>query len=110
MLFSLDFTVPLALAALLIETLVGYPAPVYRAIRHPVTWIGALLSRLETGLNRSAWSKRSRRAAGILALLILLGVGGGFAVLISTALSHGWPGLLVLAILSGDLAGAAQSS
>jgi adenosylcobinamide-phosphate synthase len=39
--------VELALAALLVEATIGYPAFVYRAIGHPVTWMGALLAHLE---------------------------------------------------------------
>ena len=38
--------------ALLLERLLGYPRPLFAAIRHPVVWMGALLTRLETWLNR----------------------------------------------------------
>src|ERR1700729_3538958 len=48
----LSLFLPLALAALIVEALIGYPAPLYRAIGHPVTWMGRWLAWLEAGLNR----------------------------------------------------------
>ena len=52
------FTLALALSALLVEALIGYPAPVYARLRHPVTWIGALIARLEQMLNRPELVRR----------------------------------------------------
>jgi adenosylcobinamide-phosphate synthase len=60
--------VELALAALLLEATLGYPSFVYRAIGHPVTWMGALLTYLERRLNRD----KRRRLSGILAVVLLL--------------------------------------
>ncbi len=45
------FSLPLALAAVLVDVTVGYPQAVYRTIGHPVTWMGALLAALEGRLN-----------------------------------------------------------
>ena len=61
---SLSQSLPLALAALVLEALVGYPAPLYRAIGHPVTWMGAWLAWLEARLNRPGASFAARRALG----------------------------------------------
>jgi adenosylcobinamide-phosphate synthase len=61
-----------ALAALLIEALIGYPDGLTRRVGHPVMWIGALIEVLDRCLNRQAWTARSRRAAGALAVLILI--------------------------------------
>jgi adenosylcobinamide-phosphate synthase len=63
---------PLALAALLIEALIGYPAPLYRAIGHPVTWMGRWLAWQEPMLNSRDASFASRRAAGVVALCLYL--------------------------------------
>ena len=38
-------------AALLIEAAFGYPDPLFRAIRHPVVWAGALIAWLDRTLN-----------------------------------------------------------
>ena len=51
--------------ALLLDAVVGYPDALFRAIGHPVTWIGALIAALDRRLPRT-------RAAGVAALAILL--------------------------------------
>ncbi len=45
----------------------------YRALGHPVTWMGALLAALERRLNRPQLSFAARRGAGVAALALLLG-------------------------------------
>lgn len=67
-------TLPLLLAALVIEAACGYPQGLYAWIGHPVTWIGALISGLDRGLNRDGDSFGQRKAAGIAALVILLAI------------------------------------
>jgi adenosylcobinamide-phosphate synthase len=59
-------------AALLFEAVFGYPDPLYRAIGHPVTWIGAVIALLERGLNQPTWPFLLRRLAGVLSLIILV--------------------------------------
>jgi adenosylcobinamide-phosphate synthase len=68
----LSLSLPLALAALIIEALIGYPAPLYRAIGHPVTWMGRWLAWLEPILNSGDASFAARRAAGVVALCLYL--------------------------------------
>ena len=63
---------PLALAAALVEARIGYPAPLYRAIGHPVTWMGRWLAWLEARLNRAGASFAARRAWGAVALFLYL--------------------------------------
>jgi adenosylcobinamide-phosphate synthase len=70
-----------ATLALILERLFGYPEPLFRAIGHPVTWIGALLSRLDARLNRADRPPKWRRVAGIFSLALLL-----LVVLVPTAL------------------------
>jgi adenosylcobinamide-phosphate synthase len=57
-----------------LEAALGYPAPLFRAIGHPVSWIGALIARLDATLNRPQWPFAIRRAAGVVSLLLLLGL------------------------------------
>lgn len=71
---SLSASLPLLLAALLIEAAIGYPARLFAWIGHPVTWIGALIGWLDRSLNQESMSFAMRRMAGVVALLILLGV------------------------------------
>lgn len=61
-----------ALAALLVERLIGYPAALARTLRHPVVWMGALIDWLDARLNDPALAAPARRARGILALAILI--------------------------------------
>ena len=82
-----------------IEAVLAYPAPLFRAIGHPVSWIGALITALDTTLNRPHYSDRMRRIAGIATVLILLGVSLG-AGLVLEIVARTLPYLgLVLAIL-----------
>lgn len=60
----------LAPLALILERFVGYPPQLYAAIRHPVVWMGALISLLDRRFNRG----EGRRGRGVVALLILLAV------------------------------------
>jgi adenosylcobinamide-phosphate synthase len=64
------------LAAAAVEALVGYPGALHRRVPHPVVWIGALISRLEAGLNRPTWSEAARRMAGGATLAVIVLVNG----------------------------------
>ena len=82
--------------------LLGYPQAVYRAIGHPVTWIGALICRLDRALNRERDSFAARKLAGCLALALLLAITGGVALALQGALT-GWAGFAPLALLAASL-------
>lgn len=58
----------------------AYPAPLFRAIGHPVSWIGMLISGLDAALNRPGSSFGMRRTAGTLAVLVLLAASLGIGV------------------------------
>ncbi len=73
-------------AALAIEGTVGYPAPVFRAIRHPVMWIGRMIAMLEHSLNRENLSDDLRRFNGVIALFILVAIPVILIVAIETSL------------------------
>jgi adenosylcobinamide-phosphate synthase len=93
----------LTFLALLIELLIGYPAGLFRAIGHPVTWMGRLISLLDVGLNRESMAAEWRQAAGVVAVLLLAGI----TVAVSLALAHGlaaFPfGLVGVAIVGSTL-------
>ena len=81
--------VELALAALLVEAAVGYPAVVYRAIGHPVTWTGELIGCLDRRLNSAARSEGTRRMSGILALIFVLAAAAAFSWALRFGLTGG---------------------
>jgi adenosylcobinamide-phosphate synthase len=60
-----------------IEAMLAYPAPLFRAIGHPVSWIGALIRAFDTALNRPDYSDTMRRIAGVVTVLLLLGISLG---------------------------------
>ena len=92
----------LAAAALTCEALFGYPQPLYRAIGHPVTWIGALIRRLDGALNREGDSFLVRKLGGCLALVLLLATTGGVALALQGMLTD-WMGFALLALLAASL-------
>ena len=98
---SLSLTLTLALAAAAVEALAGYPAPLYRAIGHPVTWMGRWLAGLEAIANRPTSSFAARRAVGAGALLVYLTSIGLVAWLATRALlpwgAFGFAALILLA-------------
>ncbi len=64
----------LALTSLSIEAAAGYPQGLFRAVGHPVTWIGALLAWCERRWNGARLTFARRKANGIAALLVTLAV------------------------------------
>ena len=93
----------LALLALLIELIVGYPDWMFRVIGHPVTWIGRLIDALERTLNRDQDSPTTQRAKGIVAVLILIAAVGVIASLIWLVLGRLPFGFILLAAVASTL-------
>jgi adenosylcobinamide-phosphate synthase len=89
----------LALLAMLIELCVGYPERLVRIIGHPVTWIGALIGALDRTLN----SNKAGRAAGLAALLVVLGMVGVIAFIAQHELLRLPFGLVIVALLASSL-------
>jgi adenosylcobinamide-phosphate synthase len=86
-------TLIVAAAALLIEACAGYPPSIFRAIGHPVTWLGALLSRLDRTTRRT-------RITGFVALTVLLGAGAGPTWLVQFLALQWLPRAAALAFLA----------
>lgn len=97
----------LAFLALIIERLAGYPDWLYRAIGHPVTWIGVLITRLDDRWNRIDFTGDQRREKGRNALIVLIVVAGLCGLAIQLVFGAG-PTMLVTALVASALI--AQSS
>ncbi len=91
----------LALVAAAIEAALGYPNPVFRAIGHPVSWIGRLIAWCERAWNSPAASFGSRRLRGIALLLLLVLLSLSIGLLITVALFVFLPGWLALLVSAG---------
>jgi len=78
----------------------------FSLIGHPVTWIGAALGWLDLKLNQTTAPDRRRRAAGVLAVAILLAISAVPAGMVQHA-ALSWlprpPGLVLLALLASTL-------
>lgn len=96
-------SVALALFAMLIELCAGYPQPLLRAIGHPVTWIGRLISVLDRWLNRDTAGPEWRRGSGVVALLALLIIVGSLALIAQHALFRLPLGLAAVAVIASSL-------
>ena len=100
---SVATTMLVLVAALGFEAAFGYPQRLYKIVGHPVTWIGALIGKLDRDLNREDKSPAARKAYGLLALLFIIAVSAGGAWFIQSALASTWIGKLVLALLASTL-------
>ncbi len=93
----------IAATQLLIEGLLGYPQALYRAIGHPVTWIGALIHFLDRMMNRPGWSFAARRVSGVAALVLLLLITVLAAHLLERLVSGHIIGFLIVILLAATL-------
>ncbi|TXN45471.1 cobalamin biosynthesis protein CobD [Methylobacterium sp. WL30] len=96
-------TLAILALALVIEAAFGYPDALYRALGHPVTWIGRVIAALDRGLNRGG--RTARRLGGILALAVLLaGVGAtALGLTLAAGLAAPLPAIALIALLCASL-------
>jgi len=91
----------LLLMILVIEAAVGYPQWVYRAARHPVVWIGWLITTVERRWNSG--DARRRWFAGCALLVLLVLVTGGCGWVITAVSDHSIVGATALVLFSTTL-------
>lgn len=93
----------IAFIALLAERFFGYPNLLYKIIRHPVVWMGVVISFFDKLFNRDNWSKERRRFGGLTMLVVLIIFTGGIAVFISFVLRSVTYGWIVEALLATSM-------
>ncbi|GAB5454690.1 MAG: adenosylcobinamide-phosphate synthase CbiB [Henriciella sp.] len=86
-----------------VELLLGWPDWLFKRVKHPVVWLGALISWLEKALNKSDWSHPTRYIAGMLTTLICVGIVTAFAWGVSHLLPSTWWGILLEALIASSL-------
>jgi adenosylcobinamide-phosphate synthase len=96
----MSFAAMMALA-LLIDAVIGWPARVYARIGHPVTWIGRLISALETRWNRGGVT--ARRTSGTACVAVVVATATLPALAAQTLLPGGTGGLVLGAVLAWPL-------
>ena len=87
------------LVAMGIDAAIGWPAKLYAAIGHPVTWIGGMIRLLDRALNRDGAPNVARRSAGVIAALIVIGLTIAITFALQSALPSGWLGTVVGGVL-----------
>ena len=94
----------IAFLSLIVERALGYPDWLFRAIGHPVTWIGRLISFLDRRLNHATDSDELRRRRGVRALAVIVLVPGLIGLAAHVLLWLIFPsGLVIAAILGSSL-------
>lgn len=89
--------------ALVTESAFGWPDRVFRAIGHPVTWIGRLINHMDANFNLSEDSPDEQRKWGRITLIIVLAVAVLPTALIAAILPGGWLGMLLTGLLAAPL-------
>ena len=93
----------LMLAAWAIEALFGWPDWLFRLIRHPVVWFGAVVRWLERRLSREHWAHAARYVGGAVSSLLAISLATGLAWLISSALADTGTGFVLEAMIASSL-------
>jgi adenosylcobinamide-phosphate synthase len=93
----------LTLLALAIEVTVGYPDRIFRAVGHPVTWMGTLIGLADRALNRETWSDAVRRATGMATVLMLIVIVGAAAYTLERTLLLLPYGIIAVAVVASTL-------
>jgi len=90
-------------AAWALEVALGWPASLYRRLRHPVVWFGTFVDVAERRLNRDTLSARQRRFAGAAFSLGSVVLVAALAFTLQDWLAGRIAGQLLLVILASSL-------
>lgn len=91
------------LVALCVDAALGWPDRLFRAIGHPVTWIGRLIEALDRWMNLEGADEGARRIAGIVAAAIVITVAAEAAWILTWFLPSGYAGILLAGLLAWPL-------
>ena len=93
----------LMLAAWLAEVLFGYPDWLYRRIRHPVVWLGAIIGGLGRMLNRPGLGHGLRYVLGMVATLATVALAACAGVAVPALLPSSAAGFWAEAVIASSL-------
>ena len=96
-------SVLIAFLSLAAESVIGYPDRLFRAVGHPVTWLGRLIAFLDRTLNRATDSDTRRRMAGVFALVVIVVVPLALGATIESLLGALRGGFVLTALLATSL-------
>jgi adenosylcobinamide-phosphate synthase len=96
-------TLLLVVAALSLDAVIGDPDWLWRRAPHPVVWIGNAIGWLEHRLNRDTWPRQRRKLAGVLTIVLLVGIALLIGALLSDFLHGHWIGFIIEALIASIL-------
>ncbi|MCB2116933.1 MAG: cobalamin biosynthesis protein CobD [Rhodobacteraceae bacterium] len=83
-----------------LDALFGWPKTLFRAIGHPVVWIGTLIHSFDRFLNVEGADNPRRRWAGVVTAFAVVGLSAELAWIAVWLLPEGWPGVLLTGVLA----------
>jgi len=89
--------------AMAVDALLGWPAPLFARIGHPVTWLGRLIAAIDAAWNRASDPPAWRRAAGVAGALVVIALSVALGWIVQSVLSLGWIQIMLISILAWPL-------
>jgi adenosylcobinamide-phosphate synthase len=89
--------------AMAVDALLGWPAPLFARVGHPVTWLGRLITTVDTAWNRPSDPPAFRRAAGVAGALVVIAVSAVLGWVLQSVLALGWIQFVLVGILAWPL-------
>ena len=89
--------------AMAMDALLGWPAPLFARIGHPVTWLGRLIAVIDTAWNRASDPPWFRRAAGVAGALLVIAVSVALGWMLQSMVSLGWIQIVLVGVLAWPL-------
>ena len=93
----------LMLSAWAIEVIFGWPKFLYRIIRHPVVWLGALINLFEQQLNRPNWPRQIRYITGAFSTVFVVCAAVSAAHALGLATPDSTAGFIIDALVASSL-------
>jgi adenosylcobinamide-phosphate synthase len=88
------------LVAMAVDTLVGWPGPLFARIGHPVTWLGSLIGALDARWNRPTDTPAMRRLAGFAAALAVIALAACIGWFMQMAIPSDWRAVVLVGLLA----------
>jgi len=89
--------------AMAVDALLGWPAPLFARVGHPVTWLGRLITTVDIAWNRPSDPPAFRRAAGVAGALVVIAVSAALGWVLESVLALGWIQFVLVGILAWPL-------
>ena len=86
MALPVEKTLGIALLALAVERIVGWPAWIQARLTHPVVWFGRMIADWDARLNTPQRGRLFRRLAGVFTMVFVILFWGGLALILSLSL------------------------